>query len=483
MKKSQDNSHRTTLSGPNIWRWLLGGGLLLTLLYVVLPYGQFTGVLYVITTALAAIAVALAVKVHKQLFCPRAWIFIACSLALAATGHLIWYWLDLNGLEPFPSVADAFYLVIYPLFFAALWMLGRRSGRNDGGAFSDALIVGVAAAIPGWAFLIAPYRNDPDLSLLQLLVSTAYPVADLILLPLILRLVFMYRGRVTAHIFLLSGMLAYLAADMLYAHGNAIGWYQPGGVTDALWLIAYVAIVAAIWHPSASADLRSDVSITELSGRRLIVLAAACVLAPVVILLTAGTDVEIVKVAAVGSIILILLVMHRMTGLMRETHRQADELEKLSRTDALTGAANRRYLDEELAREMARADRLGSPLTLGFLDLDHFKSFNDTFGHAAGDALLVELVNRWRGILRNSDLLARIGGEEFVVLLPSTDAAKAQHVLERLRQSVPLEQTCSGGITQLEPGDSAASFMARADKAMYTAKRDGRNQVVFVSSS
>lgn len=111
---------------------------------------------------------------------------------------------------------------------SALWMLGRRSGHDEG-ALSDALIVGVAAAVPGWAFLIAPYLKEADLSLLELVVSAAYPVADLILLPLILRLIFLHRARVTAHFFLLLGMLAYLAADMLYAHGNSAGWYQPGG--------------------------------------------------------------------------------------------------------------------------------------------------------------------------------------------------------------------------------------------------------------
>lgn len=464
--------------GEHTWRWLVLGGLLLTLLYVVMPYGRLASAVYVVTTALAAIAVLLGVLRRQQLFRPTAWRLIAGALALAACGHAIWYWLDLRGLEPFPSIADAFYLAVYPLFMAALWMLGENSGRDEG-ALSDALIVGVAAAVPGWALLIAPYLEDPGLTLGQLLVSTAYPVADLILLPLALRLVFLHRGRVTAHLFLLWGMLAYMAADILYAHGNSAGWYAPGGMTDGLWLVAYVLIVAAIWHPSASAEPRSHASMAELSGRRLVVLGAASMLAPSVILVTAGVDVEVVRVAAFGSILLFLLVMHRMAGLMRKTHRQAEELARLSRTDPLTGAANRRQLSAELEREMSRARRSGLPLTLAFLDLDHFKRFNDTYGHNAGDVLLETLVKAWHPVLRDLDLLARIGGEEFVVVMPDTGLDEAVTVVERMRSRVPQQQTCSAGIADFRPDDTAEILLARADQAMYAAKHGGRNQVAL----
>lgn len=466
------------LVGKGAWFWLFTGGLALALLYVLLPYGLAASSVYVVATVLAAIAVATAVRGRPQLFCPLAWQLVACALALVATGHGVWYWLDLSGQEPFPSFADVFYLAVYPLFMVALWMLGRHGGRNDG-ALSDAMIVGVAAAVPGWAILITPYLNDPDLSVLQLLVSTAYPVADLILLPLILRLVFLHRAKVTAHLFLLLGLLAYLVADMLYAHGNSAGWYTPGGVTDGLWLVAYALIVAAVWHPSASVEPPASVSRAELSGRRLVILGAASMLAPTVILLTAGVDVEVVRAAAIGSILLFLLVIHRMAGLMREARQQAVALEKLSRTDPLTGAANRRSLESELLREISRAERSGAPLTLAFIDLDHFKRFNDTFGHAAGDALLGDLVRAWQPALRNADLLARVGGEEFVVLLPETGAETALQVVGRMRQLTPSRQTCSAGVSQLRAGDTADILMDRADSAMYRAKHAGRDRVVI----
>ncbi|WP_019567715.1 GGDEF domain-containing protein [Thioalkalivibrio sp. ALMg13-2] len=463
---------------PDTWQVLLGIGLLLTATYVALPYGLLASSLYVLGTASAALAVGIAVLRRPRPFGATAWGLIATALKLAAIGHGIWYWLDLQGLEPFPSAADIFYLSVYPLFAIALWQLGSQTARDDG-AFVDALIVGISAAVLGWALLIAPYTYDPDLTWLQLLVSTGYPVADLVLLPLVLRLVFLQRTGITAHSFLLLGMLAYLTADLLYAHGNSTGWYTAGGLTDAFWLIAYSLIMAAAWHPSAKIEPRAHTSHAELSGRRLLVLGAASVLVPMVILFTAGSEMEIIRVAAIASILLFLLVLYRMAGLLRETQHQAKRLENLSRTDPLTGAGNRRHLEEQLTREIARAERTQGPLNLAFLDIDHFKRFNDSHGHAAGDALLQEMVDAWRPILRPTDLLARFGGEEFVVVFPHIDAQQARRVLERLRTAMPNGQTCSAGIASFHPGDTMDSLLGRADQALYAAKDGGRDRIMI----
>lgn len=467
--------------GGHAWQLLLGGGLLLTLLYIAVPYGIFASTVYVAVSFIAALAVALAVHRRPRLFCPRAWALLAGGLALTTIGHVIWYWFDLTGRDPFPSFADVFYLAAYPLFMAALWMLGRQNGR-DGGAFIDALIVGVSAAVLGWALLIAPYMHDPALGMVQLLVSAAYPVADLILLPLILRLLFLYRAGIRAHQFLLAGMLAYFMADVLYAHGNSVGWYVPGGVTDGLWLIAYPLFAAAVWHPSARVEPQSRAASAELSRRRLLLLGAAAMTVPAVILLTAGTNAELVRIAAVGSILLFLLVMHRMAGLMRRCQQQAEQLASLSRTDPLTGAANRRHLEHELVREIARAERLHTVLSLAFLDLDHFKQYNDTHGHAGGDRLLQKVVAAWRGALRPTDVLARTGGEEFVVVLPDTGAEQSRAVVERLRELVPDGQTCSAGIAVFEPGETAEALLERADRALYAAKHGGRDRAVLADA-
>ncbi|MBA2380855.1 MAG: GGDEF domain-containing protein [Chloroflexi bacterium] len=152
------------------------------------------------------------------------------------------------------------------------------------------------------------------------------------------------------------------------------------------------------------------------------------------------------------------------------------QLAGLARTDELTGLPNRRAIGEDLAREMERAKRQQTPLCVGLLDLDLFKRFNDSHGHAAGDALLTEAATAWRECLRaGTDSLGRYGGEEFLVVLPAPpDDAVA--TVERLRSLTPRDQTASVGIASWDGTESAMSLVARADVALYTAKARGRDR-------
>jgi diguanylate cyclase (GGDEF)-like protein len=162
------------------------------------------------------------------------------------------------------------------------------------------------------------------------------------------------------------------------------------------------------------------------------------------------------------------------------TIERADLLAQLSRqslTDELTGLPNRRAWERELPRALARADRNGSPLTIALLDLDRFKAFNDREGHQAGDDLLREAARAWAGTLRSGDTLARYGGEELAVLLPDCDTMPAFAVAERMREATPGGQTCSIGVATWNGTESTAELVGRADRALYSAKRNGRNRV------
>ena len=153
-------------------------------------------------------------------------------------------------------------------------------------------------------------------------------------------------------------------------------------------------------------------------------------------------------------------------------------LESLARTDALTGAANRRALEEAMVQEIAAAERSRAPLTIIMLDLDHFKVYNDTHGHQAGDRLLHVLVNVWRMELRPGDTLARYGGEEFVVVLPGCEVATALRIADRLRAAVPDDQTTSAGVAGWDGQESMGELIGRADAALYQAKGAGRDQAI-----
>jgi diguanylate cyclase (GGDEF)-like protein len=161
-------------------------------------------------------------------------------------------------------------------------------------------------------------------------------------------------------------------------------------------------------------------------------------------------------------------------------------LAEASRRDGLTGLPNRRAFDEELAREVARAGRTGGPLAVVVLDVDRFKAVNDRHGHAAGDAVLREVAARAAAAARRGDLAARIGGEEFALILPSADLAGAAELAERIRAAIagspvhagePLAVTASLGCAALAPGEAPGALLARADARLYEAKRAGRDRV------
>ena len=155
-----------------------------------------------------------------------------------------------------------------------------------------------------------------------------------------------------------------------------------------------------------------------------------------------------------------------------------DQLDRLATSDALTGLANRRAFDAVLAREVVRTARSEVPLSLVMLDLDHFKVYNDSYGHPAGDQLLAKTAAAWQTCLRPFDTMARYGGEEFAVILPASAADAAQGVADRLRAAVPMGESASAGVAAWRPGDTPASLIARADAALYAAKRAGRNRTV-----
>jgi len=181
----------------------------------------------------------------------------------------------------------------------------------------------------------------------------------------------------------------------------------------------------------------------------------------------------------------------RVDDAEREISRLQTELAQTSqlvRQDQLTGALNRKGLDEALARETARARRRVLPICVGLLDVDNFKQLNDTFGHQAGDNALVHLAQVIRDTLRPQDTIARYGGEEFVILLPETDLEDGVNVMMRLQRALTarfflhnnerLLVTFSAGVTRIGPDESPETALARADAAMYEAKKAGKNRVI-----
>ena len=178
-------------------------------------------------------------------------------------------------------------------------------------------------------------------------------------------------------------------------------------------------------------------------------------------------------------------VLRDFTGRKYTTEQSANMLKLLefaARTDYLTGLENRRSLDRVLTSTLSATRRHGRAASLAVIDLDHFKAFNDEFGHQAGDGYLKQAAKCWREVLRPEDFIARYGGEEFVVILPDTEIAGASAVMERLCACTPTPLTCSIGVAEWDSLEMPDQLIGRADRALYAAKANGRNRVVIASA-
>ena len=179
-------------------------------------------------------------------------------------------------------------------------------------------------------------------------------------------------------------------------------------------------------------------------------------------------------------------------GELKSIRDELNEAREAVQHDPLTGVLNRRGMDIVLPREVARARRVNAPLSVGMVDLDHFKHINDTFGHQAGDRVLVHMTELMRSVLRETDLIVRYGGEEFLVILPDTDMQGARLVLDRLQDIVVKSPVIhegrrisvgfSAGVAQFRDDDNGATLVLRADRALQSAKRGGRSQVVLAEA-
>lgn len=182
--------------------------------------------------------------------------------------------------------------------------------------------------------------------------------------------------------------------------------------------------------------------------------------------------------AGCASFVVIIVLAALVLKSMAKVDRLVVELGRQALTDSLTDLPNRRAWETHISAETARASRLGYPLAAVLIDLDNFKQFNDQRGHVQGDQLLRLSARAWADLLRQGDLIARVGGEEFALLLPGCSATSACALVERLRPKTAMGQTFSAGVAAYTSGETPEQLYARADAAMYQAKRAGRNRTM-----
>lgn len=283
-----------------------------------------------------------------------------------------------------------------------------------------------------------------------------------------------------------------LSACSIVEHGPGVVLISPQQQERVLYLLLSgtleVYLDAALITPVAVIESGQAVGeISVIEGRPAI--AYVLTAQPARLLaITEETFWELVNASHGFAINLITLLAQRMRSnnqQLSESVERSRALEREANTDALTGLLNRRWLDNSMPRFIARHAHAHKPMSVLMLDIDHFKRFNDEHGHAVGDAVLSLVAQTVWKCLRPTDLAARYGGEELLVILPDTPLEGARIAAERLRASIcasklpDIERTISVsiGIADLLPDDSSLALIDRADQRLYLAKQRGRNRV------
>jgi diguanylate cyclase (GGDEF)-like protein/PAS domain S-box-containing protein len=293
----------------------------------------------------AAIAVLVGVRMHrpsKRL----PWFLLSAVLASFTAGDTTYNILtDFLGQEnPFPSLADVFYLLVYPMLAVALLIFIRaRSGADNRAALLDALVPTAGLGLLSWVFLISPYVRDDNMGLLEKLTSTGYPLGDVLALAMLLRLLTAGARKPIALTTLAAGVTALLATDVVYGLRQLDGTWQVGGPTDSGWIFFYTALALAALHPSmrrltSGGDVATQ---TVAGGRRIASMALASLIAPVILVIedvTGGVEDAIMIATASGS--MFLLVMARVAGLMQSQRENTTRERTLRLSAAQLVAAN-----------------------------------------------------------------------------------------------------------------------------------------------
>ncbi|MEV4350456.1 GGDEF domain-containing protein [Actinoplanes sp. NPDC049596] len=452
--------------------------------FLAVPDGSLAQVIWQVAVGwYAATMIVVGVRRHRPGL-PVMWWLFAAGVAGNASGILVEYLVShVEDDPPFPSPADAAYLSLYPaVAIGLLLLIRRRTAQRDWSSLVDAATLTTGFGLLAWIFLIKPVAADPSIGLLGHIVSVGYPVGDLALLAMTARLMLGGGARNISFRLLGAALLCFLGGDGAWAVINQMVW-EPGTLVHKLladaFLIGYLLFAAAAVHPATRALPVVVAPRSVRPNRRLLLMLTLVSLIAPALLIEQAARHEITDAFAIGfgCVALFLLVVTRMSQLITQLDVQTEKVRELAVTDELTGLPNRRAWNTELPRTIDRVRRTGDPLAVAIIDIDHFKRFNDAYGHLAGDRVLKESAAAWQEQLRTADHLARFGGEEFVVMLPDATAEQAHEIVDRMRRATPLGQTFSAGVAVWDGAETAECLTARADAALYEAKKAGRNRI------
>ena len=437
---------------------------------------------------LSILALLVGVKVNNAR--PRApWMWFAAGLTSFLAADVIYYVIELTSADgvPFPNLADFFYLMMYPLMIVGLTKMVRAvAPGRDAASFIDAAIVAIAMFGALWVLFVDTVWTS-GASTEVLLVSLGYPVMDVALMAVAARLVVTVHLRHPPFALILVALASLAIADTSYNILLQTDSFRTGLWVDAFWLTFYVGFGAAALHPAASAPVTNLAEgASKLTPRQLLIMFFATLGLPLIDLLWGTQEDRLVIIVA--SAMLSLLILLRVYTLMGALQRGQDRLRHDAEHDALTGLSNR-VLFAQRTEHALLAERDGHVAVL-FIDLDDFKTVNDSLGHQAGDEFLAEVARRFESCVEEGDTIARFGGDEFAMLLENVaDKREAMTVARRALEvlvdpidlgSRSVQASASIGIAvDLGHDRDVESLLRNADVAMYLSKSRGKGRFEF----
>ncbi|MBV9592706.1 MAG: EAL domain-containing protein [Actinobacteria bacterium] len=490
--------------GGLAWRGYAAFGLMVVGAYWFVPGGIPEDVVYVALGLSGVLAIGVGIARNRPIR-RLPWILMMLGQLSWVIGDGVDSWSsDVEHSDAFPAPADAFYLAAYPVLAVGLILLirGRRPRRDVAGLLDSATLT-AGLGVLSWVLLARPTLDTSEQSVAAAVVGIAYPVADILLVGLLIRLVTTSGGRTPAFRLLFAAVALLIAGDSTSA-GLSLWSSSQTNAFDTIWLASYVAWGAAALHPTMR-ELSEPTPGDDLrfSRARLAALAAASLIAPGTLIVQdlIGARVDVWAVGA-GSVVLFLLVVARMnvaitqiSAANRERARLQDNLAYQAAHDSLTDLPNRSQALEVIQAALSRGQRTGRMVGLLFADLDGFKAVNDTFGHAAGDVVLCTVADRMKAEVRAGDIVARLGGDEFVVVLEQFDAETdavqiATRLVDCAAEPIPLTAGRSArvgasiGLAISQDGSTDPErLLAEADTAVYRAKAAGRGRVEVFDSA
>ncbi|MFC4456282.1 putative bifunctional diguanylate cyclase/phosphodiesterase [Deinococcus sonorensis] len=435
----------------------------------------------------------------------QGWRLFALGVFSWAAGQLTYAGLDtLTTFKPYPSLADLGYLGLIPCFALGLWRLGGlRNGRPlDPRLLLDAAMLGLVLVSLYWTLLLGPSLAHQRGTAWQLTIALSYPLGDLALLLLaVLTVLWRPHGTLATRFPALgAGLLLLLGADAVYQTQAVQQIYDASSPMNVLW--SFAALALGLWATLSrrSAQARSagappGVAWASMAETTLGLFPSLGFLVSLWLALVAAQRPDAqAKGAMVGAVLLAVLGLLRQLLSFQRERQLRRQLQQQASHDALTGVLSRGEVPAHLAQAIAAAQATGSCMAVLFIDLDRFKRINDAFGHRVGDRMLVEAAGRLGRCIRPHDSAARMGGDEFVVILNRLRDAQeaglvAQRILHALSRPITLDDqgfalTASVGIAVCpDDGTQAETLMHHADLAMYQAKHRGRNTHHYYSET